>query len=356
MSGDASDAPGGEGATVERWAHEELESVFRTVGNETRLEALWAISEAEGQLVSFSEIKDRVSTRDNGNLVYHLDQLDGRFLDHEPREGYALRPPAYYVLRVISTGFLSEELSRPPEPIDEPCPRCGGGLQFAYGDGCRAAVACGDCGRTYERRPVPPAAIRGRSASEAAAVLDACVRADLQQARGGVCPRCRGHTEAATVPARSVGDRLRCYDRTPADGPYLEFECRHCPAAVVFPAAALLYELPEAASFFADHGRRLASIPFWRASAWNADGGATVVDGDGGAAGSDDDAGAAVVDADAGTTGSDGGGTVPGDAGGTTVPDDGHRVEVSVAVDDESLTARFDAELRLRSVGRNREL
>lgn len=296
---------------ADRWCHEDLEDVFRTIGNETRLEVLGAIFEADEAVVPFSEIKDRVSIRDSGNLAYHLDRLAGRFVEHVDGEGYALSPAAYHVLYVVLTDVLGDGSTRLCEPIGEACPTCTASLRITY-DGNRASIECHGCETVFKRRTIHPTAVRSRDPSGAATVVDACVRSDLRLLISGVCPYCQGHAQHSLIPETTLNEAIRAYERDETDGAYVQFECHHCTASFVVPAAMLLYELPDAASYFADHGTRLRSVPFWRTFAWNADGGATV-------------------------------------------SEDEPRLHISVMLEDESLTVAFDEALRPVEVTRTRE-
>jgi len=297
---------------VEDWSHEELEAGLQILGHKTRLEVLTAIYEAHGHFVPFSEIKERVSIRDSGNLTYHLDKLKRQFIDHDEQRGYTLRAPAKHALRLLAKDSLSRHHTQTVGSINDPCPFCSESLQFIYDESHTGRIECPDCETIFKRFSLPQSVIQEREPAAAAVVVDARVRSDFQLKVTGVCPYCQGDVRSTLIPATEVSERVRQYDRDESDGSYIEFTCDHCTAGFVNPAAMLLYTLPEAVSFFLDHGERLRSIPFWWAFSWNADGGAVVSEG-------------------------------------------GTRVQIAVALDDESFVATVDEQLQLLETTRTSE-
>lgn len=219
MADESSDQPRRESPVADRLSHEGLESAFRTLGNETRLEVLSAILDADGRFASFSEIQDGISTDDSGNLVYHLDELTGRFVEHEDGAGYSLLPPAYHALAVVHMGTLAEDTRQISALIDEECPLCGELLRFTYEDDHRGSVSCEGCSTTFKRRAmVPPVSIADRKPLDAAHVLDAFVKSDVRLLTGSICPYCRGRVQHAVLPAAELEETIRTYDRDESDG------------------------------------------------------------------------------------------------------------------------------------------
>lgn len=248
---------------------DEVLSAFEVLGNETRLGALWAVWDAEAGVVSFSEIQDAVSVRDSGNLAYHLDRLTGRFLERD-EAGYSLLPAGYYVVSIVTTGYLESAPVVSATAFGDSCPACGGELVFSYEE-TYAAVSCGACERIFTRRPMPPVAIESRSVAEAVAALNAELRSDYRRYWRDVCSFCQARVDPSVVSA-SEASLLEAMDAS--DGPFVRFECRNCEAVGEAPAGVLLFWVSEAAEFFARRGVDLQSATIWDAAAWSRAGGA----------------------------------------------------------------------------------
>jgi hypothetical protein len=83
---------------------------FALLGNETRLAILLALWEehdphASDNVVSFSEIFDRVEYEDPGSFSYHLQELEGQFIrQYADGGGYELRVPALRFIHAVIAG------------------------------------------------------------------------------------------------------------------------------------------------------------------------------------------------------------------------------------------------------------
>lgn len=256
---------------------EELVATFQTLANQTRFEALWAIWAAESDVVPFSQIKDGVSTRDNGNINYHLDCLEGEFITHTQERGYSLRPKAYFVITIAISNYLEESYSRSPTSFGADCPMCSDPLLFQYHGNGQAEIKCSGCTRTFVIRPVPPSAIRGRTVAEIVSALDARVKSDVKLSLADTCPYCHSRVKKTVLPSGN-SSKIELYDCLESDNPYIKFKCRHCTTVTVVPATILLFEVPSAGQFFVANDRPFVERPFWEAFAWLSDGDAFVED------------------------------------------------------------------------------
>lgn len=239
------------------------EAAFSLVGEPTRLAILRAVWEHPDETVSFSAIRDRVGTEDTGRFNYHLQKLQGHFVekrdggerpdgsrgsaDGQSAGGYALRQAGTEVVRAVLAGVLNDAPERDPEPFGAACPDCGGDLVVAY-DG-HATVSCGDCGTVWMTNEFPPAGLTGRDAVGLARALDRWTRHRTLLAFDGVCPSCASDT-VATV------------DETSA-GVFVERVCDHCRTRARAPVWAVLLRHPEVAGFLADRGVDPLDGAFW---------------------------------------------------------------------------------------------
>lgn len=255
---------------------DDVREAFAVLGNETRLAALWAIWDADEETVAFSDLQDAVGVADSGNLAYHLDRLTGRFVAQR-EDGYALLPAGFYVVHIVTTGYLASATDVEATGIGDACPACGSELAFSYLD-TYASVSCPACSRVFTTRPLPPMAVASRDVAGAAAALNAELRSDYRRYLADVCSFCQAPVERSMVPADGMAELELLAGFDESDGPVLCFECEHCEAAGEVPAGVLLFWVPEAAAFLETHGVDVANATIWEAAAWSRDGGAWVDD------------------------------------------------------------------------------
>lgn len=182
------------------------EEAFSALGEETRLEILLALGEADEPL-AFSDLRDRVGYDTAGNFSYHLDELSGHFI-RKREDSYGLRPPGRRVLEAVLSGAVTEVPKLGPVQIDRPCPYCGGPVEVSYREE-RLEGYCTECLGVYKASgtaegapdgkegllgflPLPPAGIRERSLEEAETAAWTWGTRDMIAISNGVCPRCSG--------------------------------------------------------------------------------------------------------------------------------------------------------------------
>lgn len=205
------------------------DDAFAVLGNETRMEILQMLGEADGEL-SFSELLDRVGLRDSGNFNYHLDELVGHFV-RRTDTGYRLRQTGRRVVEAILSGAVTESPVLEPTRIEKPCSYCGTPIEVSYLEE-QVRKYCTECVGTYGVKRVageslvpeeygylgslnlPSAGVRGRTPM---GILEAAYTWSLLEhfAWGaGVCPRCSASVDTSV----SI-----CEDHDAVDGP-----CSRC--------------------------------------------------------------------------------------------------------------------------------
>jgi hypothetical protein len=151
------------------------DEVFGLLGNETRMAILQAIWDADGgdrpddNVVTFTELRDRVGVADSGRFNYHLGQLTGRFV-RKTDDGYRLRQAGLSVIRALLAGTIIDEPTLEPTAIDTPCPHCGATVEVRYEDE-ELVVRCREGKHSGPSQPpgtiinlhVPPAGLRDRT-------------------------------------------------------------------------------------------------------------------------------------------------------------------------------------------------
>jgi len=182
------------------------DEAFAVLGNETRVQILQALGDADGSL-SFTQLRERVGIRQGAQFNYHLDKLVGHFVS-KGDEGYALRQPGRRVVEAVLSGAMTDNPVIERTEIEEwPCPYCGATTEVVYQQE-RVERYCTECSGLYgesatranPRIPggygdlgvlkLPPAGVQGRNAAEVLATAFTWAYAELLVAANGVCPRC----------------------------------------------------------------------------------------------------------------------------------------------------------------------
>lgn len=247
------------------------DDAFALLGNETRMEILETLADAEEPL-TFSELYDRVGGTDSGNFNYHLEKLLGHFLEATD-DGYGLRRAGERVVEAVVSGAVTDTPVIEPTQIEWPCSQCGTQIVVSYQEEWVAAT-CPECPGLYgvadtddpipaDQRDqgylggasLPPAAIRGR---DAAAVHQAALAWDFLERialSNDICPRCSAVVDRALT---------ACADHDASDGlcqvcdrrhqELFTVECPNCPLTVDGLLPAAVHGYPAVLDFVTRHG------------------------------------------------------------------------------------------------------
>lgn len=245
------------------------EETFAILGNETRLEILGILAEAEDDL-PYADLFDRVEYDDSANFVYHLDRLRDHFI-RKTEQGYALRIAGERVVEAMYSGVLTDQATVSPTEIDFRCMYCGGPTKMAYHDEL-AVMYCTECdGRLGEPRvpdnwpipregivgwiTLPPAGVRGRTPSEMVEAAGIWTVADIQAKARGVCPRCSAAVEHSPVVCEDHEPSGKfCTECDHQFAVSVKSSCTNCPFESTIPYPT--HALGELAllDFMSDHG------------------------------------------------------------------------------------------------------
>lgn len=208
----------GEGATTIS-----PDDAFAVLGDETRLQILETLGEAEGPL-SYSAVFDRIDYDDSANFTYHLDKLVGHFV-RKTEDGYVLRRTGHRVLEAILSGVVTDSPVMERTEVDMPCMYCGGQVEVGYHQEV-LLIYCSECENQMEDVDaiddwpvqttdivgcvsIPPAGIYDRTPTDALDAAGVWTIIGVQSMVRGVCPGCSAAIErSATV----------CEDHDPVDG------------------------------------------------------------------------------------------------------------------------------------------
>lgn len=181
------------------------DEAFSILGNEARLGILRTLGETDGPL-TYSELFERIDYDDRSNFSYHLDQLTDHFVG-KTAAGYTLRRPGERIMEAVLSGAVTSDPVRERTRTDRPCPFCAAPIEVGY-EQERVTMHCPECsgllgqvdadGARFDAsgnlgfRPLPPAAVDGRSASEIHDASKVWTAINMHAVGRGMCPRCSG--------------------------------------------------------------------------------------------------------------------------------------------------------------------
>lgn len=183
---------------------------FSVLGNETRLEILQTLGEADEPL-PFTALRKRLGNPVSSQYNYHLDRLVGHFI-RQSDGCYELTSMGERVIEAILAGSVTESPTVEPTELDERCYHCGTPIWIDYKDQT-AFIYCNGCSGNYqisddvlvdrlgsEERAAefavktsncfPPTLVNGRSASEMRQAGTAWFHLDMFSWGIDLCPRC----------------------------------------------------------------------------------------------------------------------------------------------------------------------
>lgn len=247
-------------------ADEAAADAFALLGSEVRLDVLRALADAERTHadapgpydVSFGALYDAVDADSSSAFAYHLDKLDGVFVEHTD-EGYRLSDRGQRVVRAVLAGTYTERADFGPVSLAGYCPVCEASTLRATHADDRLAIACADCGARLVSEELTASQVADRTDDEILASVATRVRADLQQALDGVCGACGGRVDPHV-------EAVETLDGDAADTrPMFRGDCRACHRRVNAPIECCLFHHPAVAGFYWDHGVRIDEEPLWQA-------------------------------------------------------------------------------------------
>lgn len=175
------------------------DEAFSVLGNETRLGILQTLAEAESPL-TFSELYDRIEYDPSTNFSYHLQKLEGHFVQ-KTDQGYELGQAGTRVVQAVLSGTVTESPRLERTRIDHRCEFCGAPTEISYTGGI-LGLYCTECSSAATEswpdefqgfirgQPLPPAGLQSRTADEI--YRTAAVRGYLQgvSIANDICPEC----------------------------------------------------------------------------------------------------------------------------------------------------------------------
>lgn len=246
------EVPGPVESALERAERIDPAEAFKLIGNETRLDILKALAEADERPVSFSDLRASVGMRDSAQFNYHLQRLVGHFIEHT-EEGYNFKHAGEKVIRAIFAGSFTDDPRIEPFEVAGGCVSCGGSLTGRYHDE-HITIACADCGQRHGRYSFPPGGLNDRTLDEIATAFDNRVRHLHCLAADGVCPECGGRMDT---------DIIEDTDCCLGVDLHVDHHCRQCGHEVCSAPGLRLLDQSTVVSYYNDHGIDLDERPYW---------------------------------------------------------------------------------------------
>lgn len=202
------------------------DAAFSVLGDETRLEILRTLGEADHPL-PFSALFERIDYHDSSNFSYHLEKLVGHFV-YQTEQGYLLGQPGRHVVQAVMSGAVTDVPLQEPTPVDRPCPFCSADIEMAYQQE-RVEKHCPECSGLEERPTtdggglsesgnlghllLPPAGLEGRAPEQALRAAEIWTAKETIAVVRGVCPQCSGLLDqSVTVCENHEATEGRCDD------------------------------------------------------------------------------------------------------------------------------------------------
>ncbi|MFC5367193.1 DUF7351 domain-containing protein [Salinirubrum litoreum] len=289
-----------------------MEDAISILGEQTRMKIIVELGKAwdernhQQQKLRFSELMEAVGVTDSGQFNYHLDKLIGTFVG-KSEDGYWLPNPGMRLYRLIVSGTVTERGVREDIDVDD-CPSCGGTVWATYRDDNALAFTCKDCATGYAVIPISPRGFTDRTDEEALQAAFRTFYCELRLARQGICPACDGHVEAKLVD--DLNERLEALS---ASGVISSLKCRMCNNYYYSDLSSIALTTDEVRRFLIDGGLEPPLVREWHDV------------------------------------------TVAADESVTVVQTDPLRVEITFAVDGETIDATFDSDHRVVSSTRSDE-
>jgi len=237
---------------MERDANSEVETppekAFAALGDGTRIEILRALTQADVDALSFSDLRERVGVEDSGQFNYHLGKLLDRFV-RKTDDGYTTTYAGHQVVTAILAGTYTESGDFDPIEMDDPCPVCGGSLVTTYEDE-RVRIDCTECEEFRMAFSLPPGVAEDRSVESLPYVFDRWLRGYVDRIVQGFCSSCYGPTTAAI-------DRVD-------DEVEVTYRCDRCGERMHGDPITVVRTHPAAVSFYYDHDIDVREEPTWR--------------------------------------------------------------------------------------------
>ena len=228
-------------------------AVFERVTHPTRVAVLRALADAHADAptdpwLAYTDLKDAVDARDNGNFNYHLDALDDLVVKADA--GYRLSRVGMELLTTAASGVLDTDWTWGPVDAPGTCPFCDDALEFHYTDG-KLELTCGVDDHAMALS-APPSLLQTTPDDELADNVAFLGYQWSQSIRKGVCTDCHAHVTGTLD-----------HGGLQPDHHHYRAHCHRCGYQHGVPLGLHLLTHPTVAHFHHDHGIDPRTTPWW---------------------------------------------------------------------------------------------
>jgi hypothetical protein len=241
-------------------------AVFERVSHQTRVDVLHALAAAHSDAptdpwLQYSELRDAVDVRDNGNFNYHLDELDDFVVKTDA--GYRLSRVGMELVSTAATGVFDTDWTWGPVDAPGTCPFCNDPVQLHYTEGT-LALTCGTDDHAMALG-APPSLLETTPREDIVEQVAFLSYHWSESTRQGICADCHGR----------VTGELEHGGLQPDHYHYLA-HCHRCGYQHGVPLGLYLLAHPTVTHFHHDHGIDARTTPWWTLD-WTTPGTETVV-------------------------------------------------------------------------------
>ena len=229
------------------------ERAFALLGNDTRVDIIQVLGEAQRESLSFSEIREQVGTQDSGQFNYHLNQLVGTFLRRDDDGRYELAYAGHRVVGAILSGEFDRGGTTNVFTLDSSCVTCNSPLEATYDDE-HVSIRCPECDELRSHFSFPPGGFEDRSISELTSAFDSWIMGSLGIVVAGICFNCAGKT---------VGQLTDESELIPDEPVVIEFTCQRCGDTATLSVNSYLLFHPAVVVFHYDRGIDVREVKMW---------------------------------------------------------------------------------------------
>jgi DNA-binding transcriptional ArsR family regulator len=236
---------------------EEVIEAIASLGNETRLEILFALYEPEWEhhewhMMTFTELYDAVDVGSSSQFSYHLDRLIGKFICETP-EGYRLTYSGNKIARVISSGVYESTSKFESHELTGTCLFCENESLLAALEDERFTIRCTSCDAILITDFFPRSQTRYRSTSEIIESFGHHIWSMCMLLQKRICPECFGYVDRA----------VDVYENNGKTRPIHVNSCRECGVVLSIPIEVSIIFHPAVLHLFWEHDVLLLDIPLW---------------------------------------------------------------------------------------------
>lgn len=234
------------------------DEVFELLAHRTRFGILEHLNNSEGGL-AFAELRDRAEIDDPGQFNYHLQKITDRFVKKDG-DRYELTGSGRRVVGAVLSGAYTKALDSGRISMNAACLNCRKPMETRF-EQDEVSIYCPACGMTYTEVELSPGVLEDYSREEVPKVVDQWLRRNQAAAERGFCYNCDGKLDT-TVRTVSEEESMDCVD-APAPHVTVRYKCERCNLQWYTAVPMALLSHPAVVSFHYEHGIDVRDVRPW---------------------------------------------------------------------------------------------